>query len=282
MPRWFRPNTHAMLKEQLRLAPSPLQLLSRSERSKIHVPLTEVDKYSSGSDMWSTKKVYSKEQDEASAVKVEDNGMKPDSIFFNAIINGLSEAGKTEEMTKTFQKMMESGCKPQTSTFNTLIKGYGKAGKPEESLKLLDTMYHEYNVKPDDRSYNTVIRAWCNHKNLTQAHNVFRMMVAAGVQPDVVSYNTLATAYSQNGDTNRAEDLMLEMQKMNLQPSVHTCGIIVGGYCREGNMEYALNFVYRMKELGLKPNLVIFNSLIKGFLDIEDYNNIDKVYLTYI
>ncbi|KAK3212931.1 hypothetical protein Dsin_017637 [Dipteronia sinensis] len=37
--------------------------------------------------------------------KVEENGMKPDSIFFNAVINAFSESGNIEEAMETFWKM---------------------------------------------------------------------------------------------------------------------------------------------------------------------------------
>ncbi|KAM2722995.1 hypothetical protein EV1_026021 [Malus domestica] len=66
-----------------------------------------------------------------------ENGMKPDSSLFNAMINASSESGNINDAIKIFQKMEKSGCKPTTSIFNTLIKGYGIAGKPEESLKLI-------------------------------------------------------------------------------------------------------------------------------------------------
>lgn len=74
--------------------------------------------------------------------------------------------------------------------------------------------------------------------------------------------------------------MILEMQKNRVQPNERTCGIIISGYCKEGKLKEALRFVYRMKDLGLHPNLVIFNSLIKGFVNTMDRDGVDEVSLS--
>ncbi|KAI3454065.1 hypothetical protein Pfo_010728 [Paulownia fortunei] len=205
------------------------------------------------------------------------SGMEPDSVFFNAVVNAFSESGDMEGAMKMFSNMKEKGMKPTTSTFNTLIKGYGIAGKPEESLKIMELMTREENIKPNLRTYNVLVRAWCNKKNIKEAWNIVSKMVASGIQPDAITYNTLVTAYVQNRQTKEAEDVILEMQNNNVQPNERTCGIIISGYCKEGRIRDALRFVYKMKGLGVRPNLVVFNSLIKGFLDLSDRDGVDEV-----
>ncbi|KAK6912708.1 Pentatricopeptide repeat [Dillenia turbinata] len=102
-------------------------------------------------------------------------------------------------------------------------------------------------------------------------------MASSGLQPDVVTYNTIATAYIQNGEPDQAEGIILETLNNKVQPNGRTCAIIISGYCREGKIKEGLRFVYRMKDLGVHPNLVIFNSLIKGFLDIMDRDGVGEV-----
>lgn len=208
---------------------------------------------------------------------VEENGMEPDSIFFNAVINAFSEAGNVEEAMIAFQKMKASGLRPSTSTFNTLIKGYGIAGKPEETIELLDLMYREETLKPNLRTCNVLVRAWCKKKKIPEAWNVVENMIALGIKPDAVTYNTIATAHAQSGETDQAEKMILQMQDNGIRPNQRTCSIIACGYCKEGRLKEAMRFIYRMKDLGVRPNLVLFNSLIKGFVESMDRDGVDKV-----
>ncbi|KAE8688068.1 Pentatricopeptide repeat-containing protein [Hibiscus syriacus] len=196
--------------------------------------------------------------------------MKPDSIFFNAVINAFAECGNIEEAMENFWKMRESGLKTTSSTYKTLMKGYGIAGKPEESVKLVDLMILEGNVKPNLRTYNVLVRAWCKKKNMTEAWNTVDKMITSGMQPDAVTYNTIATAYSQNQETDRAEGVILEMQKNNLQPNERTCGIIISGYYKEGFVDIidrdgVDEVLYFMEEFKVKPDVITFFTIMKAW-----------------
>lgn len=213
--------------------------------------------------------------------QVEQSGTKPDSIFFNAVINAFSESGNMEDALETLQKMKELGLQPTTSTYNTLIKGYGIAGYPEKSSELLDLMLEDENsnVRPNLRTFNVLIQAWCRKNNIEEAWNMVHKMECCGVQPDTVTYNTIATCYVQKGETQRAEEVVVEemMKKRKAEANGRTCGIVVGGYCREGKVREGLRFVHKMKGLGVFGNLVVFNSLIKGFAEVMDRDGVHEV-----
>ncbi|KAJ1259897.1 hypothetical protein BS78_10G191200 [Paspalum vaginatum] len=208
--------------------------------------------------------------------QVEQAGLRPDSIFFNALINAFVEAKRMGEAINTFWKMRHSGRHPTTSTFNTLIKGYGIVGKPEESQRVFDMMGVEGSVRPNLTTYNILVKAWCDQRNLEEASSVVGKMRAGGVEPDIVTYNTIASAYANNDETWRAEELIVEIQT-RVRTSERTWGIIIGGYCREGRLDEAFRCVRQMKEAGVVPNVVIFNTLLKGFLDANDMAAVNNI-----
>ncbi|RCV22392.1 hypothetical protein SETIT_4G216900v2 [Setaria italica] len=208
--------------------------------------------------------------------QVELAGLRPDSIFFNALINAFVEAKRMGEAINTFWKMKHSGCHPTTSTFNTLIKGYGIVGKPEESQRVFDMMGVEESVRPNLTTYNILVKAWCDQRNVEEAWSIVGKMRASGLEPDIITYNTIASAYANNDETWRAEELIVEIQT-RVRTSERTWGIIIGGYCREGRLEEALRCVRQMKDAGVIPNVVIFNTLLKGFLDANDMAAVNNI-----
>ncbi|CAA7025930.1 unnamed protein product [Microthlaspi erraticum] len=214
--------------------------------------------------------------------EVEQSGTMPDSIFFNAVINAFSESGNIEEAVQALLKMKKLGLNPTTSTYNTLIKGYGIAGRPERSSELLDLMLEEksIDVRPNIRTFNVLVQAWCKKKQVEEAWKVVHKMEECGVKPDTVTYNTIATCYVQTGESKSAEREVVEKmvtKEKAAKPNGRTCGIVVGGYVREGKVRDGLRFVRRMKEMRVEANLVVFNSLIKGFVEVMDRDGIDEV-----
>jgi pentatricopeptide repeat domain-containing protein 1 len=127
-------------------------------------------------------------------VQVELAGLRPDSIFFNALINAFVEVNRMGEAIITFWKMKHSSCHPTTSTYNTLVKGYGIVGKPEEARRVFDLMGVERSVKPNLTTYNILVKAWCDQRKLEDAWSVMGKMRASGVEPDIITYNTITSA----------------------------------------------------------------------------------------
>lgn len=62
-------------------------------------------------------------------------------------------------------------------------------------------MSSDKDLRPRIRTYNTLIKAWCDGKKLDEAWNVVEKMRASGFLPDIVTYNTIIGGYVKTGDT---------------------------------------------------------------------------------
>jgi pentatricopeptide repeat domain-containing protein 1 len=60
------------------------------------------------------------------------------------------------------------------------------------AMKVLQEMEKSDTLKPNDRTFNTLLKVWAQHKNPEKARHIISLMRAAGVRPDHVSFNTLA------------------------------------------------------------------------------------------
>ncbi|KAF2304491.1 hypothetical protein GH714_032073 [Hevea brasiliensis] len=211
---------------------------------------------------------------------VEENGMKPDSIFLNAVINAFSESGNMEEAMGTFWKMKEIGIKPTTSTYNTLIKGYGIA----EAWNVVHKMVAS-GMQPDAVTYNTLATAYAqkgetnlaeemisemqNNGYMEKCREIFDDMVKAGIEPDAHAYSILAKGYVRAQEPEKAEELLTTMIKSGFHPNVVIFTTVTSGWCSAGRMEDAIRVFDKMCEYGISPNLKTFETLIWGFSEAK-------------
>eukprot|EP00850_Spirogloea_muscicola_P006917 SM000034S12671 [mRNA] locus=s34:170727:173800:+ [translate_table: standard] len=208
-------------------------------------------------------------------------GVSPDPPCYNAIINAFCEAGQMVDAQRIANEMAAAGCSPDCSTYNTLIKvwgpvdvapqllsqqGHAMARQPGEAVEVLAAMLARGgDVRPNIRTYNTLLNLWCEAGNIEEARRIMAAMRKAGIQPDVVSYNTLLKAYGLLRRPADAERVMREMQNAYVQPNERTYGLAVRAYCNAGHLDSATALVERMRGAGLVPNAAIFNTLIKGY-----------------
>ncbi|MCV5004772.1 pentatricopeptide repeat-containing protein, partial [Escherichia coli] len=60
----------------------------------------------------------------ASVNKMENQGLFPDVITYNAILDGFCKQGRMHEAEQVLRRMTEHGVKPDRSTYTSLINGH--------------------------------------------------------------------------------------------------------------------------------------------------------------
>ncbi|KAL4185067.1 hypothetical protein AMTRI_Chr10g228780 [Amborella trichopoda] len=62
------------------------------------------------------------------------NGLNPDVVTYNTLVNVLCKRNKVEEALALHKEMGKRGCQPDVVTYNTVIDGLCKGGRMEEAM----------------------------------------------------------------------------------------------------------------------------------------------------
>lgn len=73
--------------------------------------------------------------------EMERNGISPDIVSYNTLVNGLSKAKRLEDAMHLQVEMVEANCLPNVVTYTSLMDGLCKDGRVDEAMGLLDDMY---------------------------------------------------------------------------------------------------------------------------------------------
>ena len=156
----------------------------------------------------------------------------------------------------------------------------------EKALELLENMNKDDSeVKPDEISYNTLIKGCARNKDLETAFKIFNSMEKSGVQPNDVTYNSLINVCVRCEKMERAWNVFSQMEESGIesdaiipncksrsyQSSVpidynFTYSTLIKGIKYTGdrtndlyNLDRAFKLLERIKEKRGKPDEVLYN-----------------------
>ena len=130
------------------------------------------------------------------------------------------------------------------------------------AMSLLGTMKRT-GLRPDDRTYNTLMQGWIESKNMDRATDLFKQMKRnKRVRPDIVTYNLLISGWArQMKDMNMAEKVMQElMNDRDVSPEKRTFDALIKGYSclfrgdRNWRAERMYFWLCKMRDMRIKPN----------------------------
>ncbi|MBW8831171.1 MAG: hypothetical protein JF606_17460 [Burkholderiales bacterium] len=140
---------------------------------------------------------------------VEQAGVDPDVITYNALISACEKAGKVERALEIFEGMRAAGIIPNVITYSALISACEKAGKVKTALKFFDGM-RAAGIIPNVITYSALISACEKAGQAELALKIFDDMRAAGIIPNVITYNALISACVRGGHSADARRLLKE------------------------------------------------------------------------
>lgn len=110
---------------------------------------------------------------------IDEFGLKPDTHFYNRMLNLLVDGNSLKLVEISHAKMSVWGIKPDVSTFNVLIKALCRAHQLRPAILMLEDM-PSYGLVPDEKTFTTVMQGYIEEGDLDGALRIREQMVEFG------------------------------------------------------------------------------------------------------
>ncbi|GFQ04920.1 pentatricopeptide repeat-containing protein at2g17525 mitochondrial [Phtheirospermum japonicum] len=197
--------------------------------------------------------------------KIMGNGMKGDDYTYGILMKGFCLTNRIGDGFKLLQVMKSRGIKVNAIVYNTLIYALCKNGKVGRARSLTNEMEN-----CNDVTYNILISAYCNEKNVVQALVMLEKCFSNGFVPDIVTLTKLVQILCDAGRLSDAVEVLERAEKNKGTLDVVAYNTLLGGFVKAGKVKSACGFLKQMEMKGCLPNTDTYNVLIKGLCDSEE------------
>ncbi|KAJ9540340.1 hypothetical protein OSB04_026846 [Centaurea solstitialis] len=194
---------------------------------------------------------------------VADNGV------YSKLISVMGKKGQTRMAMWLFSEMRNSGCRPDTSVYNALITAHlHSKDKPKALSKAFgyfEKMKATERCKPSIVTYNILLRAFAQARDVAQVEALFKDVEESIVTPDIFTFNGVMDAYGKNGMIGEMEGVLSRMKSKQIRPDIISYNLLIDSYGRKQEfekMEQVFKSLLRSKE---RPTLSTFNSMITNY-----------------
>ncbi|KAL3633574.1 hypothetical protein CASFOL_022336 [Castilleja foliolosa] len=197
--------------------------------------------------------------------KIMGSGMKGDDYTYGIMMKGFCLTNRISDCFKLLQVMKSRGVKVNVVMYNTLIHALCKNGKVGRARSLTNEIENL-----NDVTYNILISAYCNEKNLVQSLVMLEKCFSNGFVPDIIALTKLVKILCDAGRLSEAVEVLERAEKNKGTLDVVTYNTLLGGFVKAGKVKSACGFLKQMEMKGCLPNTETYNVLIKGLCDSEE------------
>ncbi|KAF6149273.1 hypothetical protein GIB67_026129 [Kingdonia uniflora] len=194
---------------------------------------------------------------------IADNGI------YSKLIAVMGKKGQTRMAMWLFSEMRKSGCRPDTSVYNALITAHlhsrDKSKALAKALGYFEKMKGMERCKPNIVTYNILLRAFAQARNVDQVNALFKDLDESIISPDIYTYNGVMDAYGKNGMIREMESILSLMKSNQTKPDIITFNLLIDSYGKRQDfvkMDQVFKSLLRSKE---NPTLPTFNSMITNY-----------------
>ncbi|GAB2269973.1 hypothetical protein Dimus_004889 [Dionaea muscipula] len=123
--------------------------------------------------------------------------INPDLIGWTTMIVSYAQNGRGTEALRFYQLMKDEGIKPDSVTFTAVLSACSHNGLVEEGYFHLNSMSQDYGIEPGRRHYACMVDVLARAGRLKEAGKFINNMP---IQPDALIWGTLLAACKVHGD----------------------------------------------------------------------------------
>ncbi|KAF9132936.1 hypothetical protein BGW39_011024 [Mortierella sp. 14UC] len=156
---------------------------------------------------------------------------------------------------------------PKIGTLNTMLDILTRREDVKGAIEFFELNVTRYNLTPNLRSYNLMIRGFGNRGEFEAARKIYGDMRTGLIpeHPDVVTYSTLMSQYAKKGLQTEADAILDEMFKDKVQPNMWIFNSVIKRFVHKKDYAGANRAMMLMKNSGLQPDVVTYSTLIDGY-----------------
>lgn len=198
-----------------------------------------------------------------------DKKLMPDRTIFIKLIDVCAMALKKEKAEDLFNECLASDILPDTDLYNALLNVLAECCHPDVHLwfNRLKGPSEGLSVKPNQDSYNIMLKAALKTSSMDEAKKLYREMTSPTclVSPDTSSYGILMDVCATCKDVKSAGDFMEEMRRRRVPPTINTYVRFMRVFVA-ANDNGVVEVFENMKRHGPKPNLEAYTVLLQYYL----------------
>lgn len=178
-----------------------------------------------------------------------------DVVVASALVNMYGKCGLVDDAFRIFSKMHERN----VVSWNSLITSCAQHKREKEALQLFDRMQLE-GLKPDERTFASVISACSNLAALEDGKRIYDLVLESGFASDDGVGCALLNMFAKCGSVENAWNVFEKMHHWD----VVTWTAMIAAFARHGHGAEALRLFKQMQKQDVHPNEVSFLSILSA------------------
>lgn len=171
----------------------------------------------------------------------------PDTVSWTAIISGYAQHGLSEKALQLFRRMEQLGVKPNSVTFLCVLFACSHGGLVEEGLHYFQQMKEKFGLVPEMEHYACIVDLFGRVGRLDDAMEFIRQMP---IEPSEMVWQTLLGACRVHGNAELGE--IAAQKVLSVRPDPATYVLLSNTYIETGSYEDGLILREEMKKQGVK------------------------------